>query len=56
MSKYKKCTKCLKVKRAVPENFAPYAGRSADGLRPICRVCGREYDRERKYKKYHEQK
>jgi hypothetical protein len=54
--KYKKCSSCGRTLGAHPGNFAPYAGRSVDGLRPICRDCVRAYDRERKHKKYHEQK
>lgn len=44
----KECTSCHTEKPRDEEHFAPYSGRSVDGLRPICRDCAREQDRERK--------
>ena len=39
----KTCTKCRKEQPL--ENFRKYSGRSSDGLRPLCKVCQREYEK-----------
>lgn len=38
----KVCTKCKRSRRR--DAFRKYAGRSVDGLRPICRDCQRKYE------------
>lgn len=47
----KTCTKCADDFPRTAEFFQPYKGRTIDGLRPICRVCERKYDRLRKQEK-----
>lgn len=45
---WKTCTSCHIQKPRDDEHFAPYSGRSVDGLRPACRDCMRKADTIRK--------
>lgn len=44
----KECTKCGETFPRDAVHFQPYRGRSVDGLRPICRICERAYNRVQK--------
>lgn len=43
MSETKSCTVCLQVKPF--SEFRKYSGRGVSGLRPLCKICQREYEK-----------
>lgn len=56
LPKEKVCTECGTEHPRTLEFFSKYSGRSVDGLRPVCRSCEREYNREYKRRRREEAK